>query len=132
MATRATDLEGAEQALVHAHHGASVVELAAVVGRAEQRNELALREELVAVLDDLVGSADQIHVVFLQEARDDVWAEGEGHATVILRPAGNILVWIRPEEIAQEAAVGDLRGHHVSIKSAKSPLSYLDIHPSAA
>jgi len=71
------NLEGAEQALVHAHHGAGIVKLAAVVGRAEERHELALGEELVAILDNLVSTADEVHVVFLEEAGDDVGAKGE-------------------------------------------------------
>jgi hypothetical protein len=103
-----TNLERAEQTFIHAHHGAGVVELAAVVGRAEQRNELALGEELVAILDDLVGTANEVHVVFLEEARDDVWTKGERDTAVVLGPAGDILVWIGPEEIAEKAAVGDL------------------------
>jgi hypothetical protein len=61
-------LERAEQALVHAHHGPRVVELSTVVGRAEKRNKLSFREELVAVFHDLVSSADEIHIVLLQEA----------------------------------------------------------------
>jgi hypothetical protein len=106
--TRVTYLEGAEQALIHAHHGTGIVELAAVVGGAEQRDELALGEELVTILDDLVGTADEVHVVFLQEARDDIWAEREGDTAIVLGPAGDVLVGVRPQEIAEEAAVGDL------------------------
>ncbi len=49
-------LEGAHQVLVDRHHRRAVVELAAVVGRGEDRHELPLREELVAVLDDLSES----------------------------------------------------------------------------
>lgn len=103
-----TNLEGAEQTFIHAHHGTSVVELAAVVGGAEQRDELALRKELVAILDDLVGTADQVHVVFLEEARDDVWTERERDTAVVLGPTGNILVGVGPQQIAEKAAVGDL------------------------
>ena len=106
--TRTTNLEGAEQALVHAHHGAGIVELAAIVGGAEERHELTLGEELVAVLDDLVSTADEVHVVFLQEAGDDVWAKGERDTAVVLGPAGDVLVRIGPEQIAEETAVGDL------------------------
>ena len=46
-------MERTHEHLVDGHHGAGVVELAAVVGRREERDELPLREELVAVLDDL-------------------------------------------------------------------------------
>lgn len=58
-------LEGAKQALVDTHHCTCVVELAAVVGRAEKRDKLSLREELVAILNDLMSTTDQIHVVLL-------------------------------------------------------------------
>jgi len=58
-------LEGTEQALINAHHGSGVVEFATVVGCTKQRNKLALREELVAILHDLMGAADEVHVVLL-------------------------------------------------------------------
>lgn len=60
-----TYLERAEQRLVNAHHCTSVVELSTVVGCAEEGDQLALGKELVTVFDDLVGTADQIHIVFL-------------------------------------------------------------------
>lgn len=46
-------LERAHKRLIHRHHTACVVELAAVVRRREQRNQLPLRKELVAVLNHL-------------------------------------------------------------------------------
>lgn len=50
---RLQDLEGAHQRLVHRHHGTRVVELSAVVGRREERDQLPLGEELVPVFHDL-------------------------------------------------------------------------------
>jgi hypothetical protein len=87
-----THLEGAEQALINTHHGTGVVKLAAVVRSAEQRDELALREELVAILDNLVGAADKVHVVLLEEPRDDIRAKGERYTAVVLGPASNVLI----------------------------------------
>lgn len=104
------NLEGAQQALVDAHHGACVVELAAVVGRGEESHELALAEELVAILDDLVSTADQIHVVLLQEPRNDVGTECERDTAIVFTPAGDVLVGVGPEQIAEKTAVGDLIG----------------------
>jgi hypothetical protein len=49
----AAHLEGAHERLVDAHHGARVVELAAVVGRAEDGDQLPLCEELVPILHHL-------------------------------------------------------------------------------
>jgi hypothetical protein len=125
------DLEGAEQTLVHAHHGTGVVELAAVVGGAEQRNELTLGEELIAILNDLMRTADEVHVVFLQEARDNVGAEREGDATVVLGPARDILVGVRPQQVAEETAVRDLeRKCQQNLDTRARCL--VDLHQSAA
>lgn len=59
------DLEGAQQTLVDAHHGTGIVKLATVVGSTEECDKLALGEELVAVLNNLVGTTDEIHVMLL-------------------------------------------------------------------
>lgn len=106
---RLENLERAEQALVHTHHRTGVVELATVVGCREQRDQLAFAKELVAVLDDLVSSADQIHVVLLQESRNDVGTEGEGDTAIVFTPACDVLVRIRPEQIAEKTAIGNLK-----------------------
>ena len=91
-----TNLEGAQQALIDTHHSTSVVELSAVIGRAEQRDQLTLRKEFVAVLHNLMGPTDQIHVVFLQEPRNNVGAEGERDTTIVLAPARDVLIRIGP------------------------------------
>lgn len=103
-----TDLEGAEQALVHAHHGARVVKLSTVVGCAEQGHQLTLGEKLVTVFDDLVGTADEVHVVFLQEPGHNVRAKSKGHTAVVFAPASDVLVRIRPEQVAKKTTVGNL------------------------
>lgn len=92
-----TYLERTEQALIYTHHGTSVVEFTAIIRRAEQGYKLSFGKELVTILNNLVGAADEIHVVFLEEAADNVWSKGKGDATVILRPAGDVLVRIRPK-----------------------------------
>lgn len=55
-----------------------------------------------------MSTADEVHVVFLQETRYDVGTEGERYTTVVLAPSSNILVGIGPQKIAKETAVGDL------------------------
>jgi len=91
-----TNLERAKKAFVDAHHGTSIVKLATIVGRTKERDELTLGEELVAILNDLMGTADEIHVVFLEEPGYDVWSESERDTAVILAPPSDILIWIRP------------------------------------
>jgi hypothetical protein len=53
-------------------------------------------------------AAYQIHVVFLEETRHHVGAECERDTTVVLAPTRDILVRVRPQKVAKEAAVGDL------------------------
>ncbi len=84
-------LERAHEGLVDGHHGPRVVELAAVVGRREERDELALGEELVPVLDDLVRATNQVEVVLVKELGRHLCAEGERHAAVVLAPAHCVL-----------------------------------------
>ena len=51
---------------------------------------------LYGKLADLMGAADQVEVVLPQEVRDDVRAEGETHAAVVLAPALDVGVRVRP------------------------------------
>jgi hypothetical protein len=103
-----TNLERAEQTLVNAHHGTGIVKLSAVVGRAEQGYQLSLGEELVAIFDDLMSTTNQVHVVLLQESRDNVRSKGERDTAVVLTPASNVLVRVRPEQIAKQPTVRNL------------------------
>lgn len=54
-----------------------IVKFTAVVGRREQGHQLALGKELVAVLHDLVRTANQVEFVFPQEFRDDLQGRKE-------------------------------------------------------
>jgi len=55
-----------------------------------------------------VGAADKVHIVFLQEARYDVRAEGEGDTAVIFTPSSDVFVGIGPQQIAEKTAIGNL------------------------
>ena len=101
-------LERAHEGLVNAHHGPSVVKLAAVVGGAEESHKLALGEELVTVLDNLVGTADEVHIMLIEESGNDIGAECERDTTVVFAPSCDVLVGVGPEQVAKQAAVGDL------------------------
>jgi len=63
-----THLERTEQALVDTHHCTCIVEFTTVVWCAEKRNQLAFGEEFVTVLDNLMRTTYQVHIVFLEEA----------------------------------------------------------------
>ena len=64
--------------------------------------------------DDLVSSSDEIHVVSVEELGDNVGAEGEGDAAVVLAPALDVLVGVGPEQVAEEARVRNVRRPHDS------------------
>lgn len=59
------DLETAHERLVHGHHGACIVKLAAVVGRREQRDQLSLSKELVTIFDNLRETSVKIKTLKL-------------------------------------------------------------------
>lgn len=99
------DLERAHQRLVDGHHSTSVVEFAAVVGCRKQSDQLPLGKELVAILDNLVGSADEVHVVTVQEFGDYVGTESETDSTVVFTPTYNILVGVRPKQVANQTGI---------------------------
>jgi len=69
---------------------------------------LALREELVTIFNDLMSTADEVHVMLLKEPRDHVWTEGEAHTSVVLTPSRDVFVGVGPQKIAEESTVGDL------------------------
>ena len=104
------DLERTHQSFVYTHHSTRIVEFTAVVGSRKERHQLAPGKELVAVLHDLVGTANEIEVVLVQELSHNVFAKGERDTPVVLAPSVNFLVGVRPEKIAQEARVGDIGG----------------------
>ena len=56
-----------------------------------------------------MGAADEIHVVFLEETRYNVWAECETDTSIVLAPARDVLVGIRPQQVTEETTVGNLR-----------------------
>jgi hypothetical protein len=58
-----------------------------------------------ANITHLVCTANQVEVVAFEEALHDILSESERHAPLILPPPNDLLVRIRPQQIAQEACV---------------------------
>ena len=50
-----------------------------------------------------MGSTDEVQVVAVQELADHIGSKGERDAAVVLSPALDIFVWVRPQQITQEA-----------------------------
>jgi len=90
-------LEAAHECLVDAHHGARVVEFAAIVWRREECYQLPVAEELIAVLDDLVRSANQVDLILVSKLADDVLSKGEADPSVVIAPVCDLLVRVGPK-----------------------------------
>jgi len=101
-------LEGTEQLRADTHDGTPVVELAAVIGRTEDRYQDPLVKELIAILDHHVCSADQVEVVFLQELHDNFLAEAITDSALIGFPISLHICWIGPKKIVEKSVVGDV------------------------
>ncbi len=81
-----------------------------VVRSGENGDETTLGKELVAILNDLVRTADEVEIVFFKELGDNITAESVGNSTVVLTPALDLLVGIGPEEVAEDTRVGNVSG----------------------
>lgn len=46
---------------------------------------------------------DQVQVVTVEELADHIGTKGEGDSSIILPPALHVFVWIRPQQVAQQA-----------------------------
>ena len=75
--------EGAAQLIVNHEHRTVVIELPAVVGRAEDRYQFAIGEELVAIVHDLVAAHDQVEVMLLAELLHHLSGERYGCSSII-------------------------------------------------
>lgn len=86
--------------------------LTAIIGGAEQRDQLSFGEKFVTVFDYLMRPANQIEIVLVQKFADHFGAECETDASVVLTPTHLILVGIGPQQIAEEALIWDVGGPH--------------------
>ena len=60
----------------------------------------------------LMGSANQIHVVFVEEFGDYFGSECEADSSIVFAPSHRVLVGVRPQQIAKETLVGDICRPH--------------------
>jgi hypothetical protein len=105
---RLENLETAHQGIIHAHHCSSIVKLTTVVGRREQSYQLPPCKEFIPILDNLVSSADQIQIMPIEELGYNILTKGEGNTTIILPPSIDVLIGVTPQQVTQQASVGDV------------------------
>ena len=102
----AQDGETAHERVIDRHQCTAVVELSAIVWRTEDGAKLSAAEELVAVLDDLMCSANKIYIVFLEELLDDGLAKRVRDTAVVLSPTRLSFLRVRPKQVAEKAIFG--------------------------
>jgi len=93
---RFKDLEGAHERFIDGHHRSGIVEFTTIVRGREDRHQTPLRKELVSVLHNLMRSANEVEIVFFEELCDDITAERERNAAIVLTPTLNVLIRIAP------------------------------------
>lgn len=57
-------------------------------------------------------SADEVHVVFVQELGNNIRAEGEGDTTVIFAPARHVFIRVSPQQVTQQPLIRHICGSH--------------------
>lgn len=76
---------------------------------------MPLSEEFVAVFNNLMRSANKVDVMLFVKSRNDFLAESERNSSVVLTPALNVFVRIRPQKVAKQASVWYISGPHNSL-----------------
>ena len=74
-----------------------------------------------------MSAADKIHVMLLEEARHDIGSKCEGHSAIVFAPAGDVFVWVGPQQVTQQTAVGNLPelvAHHAQLCSSRTWLQH--------
>ena len=92
----AQNWEAAHQCVVDGHERAWIVKLTAVVGCAEDCHQLSSAEKLVTIFNHLMGSADKINIIFLEELLDNCLSKRVRYATIILAPTWLAFLGVRP------------------------------------
>ena len=109
---RPQNLERAHEAFVNAHHGASIIEFAAVVWCREERDQASAGEKFVAVFHDLVGTANKVEVMLHEEVLDNCASERKRHSAVVGAPHGLLSVGVGPEQVAEQARLRHIPRPH--------------------
>jgi len=60
----------------------------------------------------LVGPANEVHVMFVEELGHNIRTKSERDTTVILSPAHDIFIGVSPEQITQQTLVRNVCGPH--------------------
>ncbi|KAG7807102.1 hypothetical protein KL921_004526 [Ogataea angusta] len=98
----------AVEVVVEGEHGGDVAAAVAVVGRRPHGHQAAVKHLLVALHDQLVGARDEAEVVLEQKPLGLGVAEQVPGAARRHRPGRDVLLGVRPQQVAHEPVVRDL------------------------
>lgn len=98
---RFEDLKGTHECIINRHHGTSIVKFTTVIGSGEKSDQLPLGKKFISILDHLMGTTDQVQVMFMEELGHDIGSKRVGDTTIILSPSHDILVGIGPKEVTK-------------------------------
>ena len=101
----------AHKVLVYIHDSGIIIEVSAIVFGAENGHKLlVLSKESVAILHDLMASANQVKVEFLQKLLKLLSSENKSTASLVLFPVTGIFFRVIPEEVSNESAIWYISG----------------------
>lgn len=100
--------EATSQVLSHFHQAPVVFKHSAVVGGAEDGHQLPIGEELIAIINHKMTSANEINFIFVTEIFHNLLIEGEADSSLILFPVNIGLLGVTPEEITKQASIRDV------------------------
>lgn len=93
--------------LVHFHETGQIVASVAVVRGRPYGHEIFVGEPfLVALLDQLVGSGDELHPIESAKVLNDPLTKQPSRTSLVLSPSVD-LFWVRPHQIAEGSLVGN-------------------------
>lgn len=78
--------ETTHEIIIDIHDSTIVIKFSTVIGGGEDGNKLTITKELIAILDDHMGTTDEIEVMPGKEFPDDLTAKAIGDATFIILP----------------------------------------------
>jgi hypothetical protein len=77
----------------------------AIIGSTENSDEGAVVPEFIAVLDNHVGTANEVHVIPSQELVDDGLAKAKADPSLVVFPVEGGITGVRPQKVVEEAVV---------------------------
>ena len=65
-------------------------------------------EKFIAVFNHLMGTTNQVDVIFLEETLNYGFSKRVAYTTIVFTPAALTFLWVRPKQIAKKTIFRDL------------------------